>query len=78
MMQSGARVAVPANYFDKKNDNSWSFSQFGENWLTAKCFGTILNVIASKNSAKVKWDIDGKITNVQLSVLEKVCDNNGK
>jgi len=73
MMRAGARVAVSAHYFDRKNDNSWSFAYFGE-----KCFGTIISVITTKNLAKVKWDIDEKITNVKISDLEYVSENIGK
>lgn len=77
-MRSGQRVAVPAHYFDRKDDNSWSVSHFGEKWSSTKCFGTVINVRASKTSAKVKWDIDKQITNVKLSDLEIVHENNGK
>jgi len=78
MLQAGARVAVPAYYFDTKGDNSWSFSQFGDNWASAKCKGTNISIVVSRKSARIKWDVDGKITTVQLSVLELISESNGK
>ncbi|KAF5271236.1 hypothetical protein FQR65_LT17677 [Abscondita terminalis] len=70
MIRGGARVAVPAVHFDGKNDDSWSFSIFGDQCRSAKCFGTVQKLFKTTNVALVKWDIDKNTTKIPIDALE--------
>ena len=64
----GDRVSALATIFDDQSGN-WSKLTFGSSWNTARCNGTITN-INSKKSVKVRWDIDGKKTNIETKLLK--------
>ena len=41
----GSRVSTEAWTFDNKNvelEERWSFTQFGEQYLDARCYGTVI------------------------------------
>jgi hypothetical protein len=69
MVSVGDRVSALATIFDQKNDHTWSQSEFGENWSSARCYGTCQKVFKASLCASVKWDIDNRTTKVACSVL---------
>ena len=73
--QVGDEVHAKATLFDTNGDNSWSRAQFGDQWNSAKCKGFVTKVFKSVKKACVKWEIDGKITKIDLNYLEKNADN---
>lgn len=48
--------------------HSWSQSQFGSQWETAKCFGICTKV--SNKFATVLWDLDKTTTKIELRHLK--------
>lgn len=69
MISVGDRVSVSATVFDGK-DNAWSISQFGEQWRTARCYGTVKTIIKNKSIAIVRWEIDDNETRIAISLLK--------
>jgi len=57
----------------QKGDNPWSFFKFGDNWASAKCKGTIISIVVSRKSARVKWDVDSLLWNLFLKVTESLA-----
>lgn len=75
-MEVGSRVFTPATFFDSKNDNFWSKSQFGDSWNTAMCFGVIKKIFKATNMALVEWELDGNKTKINCNSLR--VSNKGK
>ena len=60
----GSRVSTEAWRFDNKNvelEERWSFTQFGEQYLDARCYGT---VIGKKGE---KWNVEWKIDKSEMA-----------
>lgn len=63
------RVSTKATNFDRGPDYKWCKSVFGENYLTALCYGTITNLNGSV--ATVLWDLDNKKAKIDIKLLKK-------
>lgn len=72
-----SRVSTEAWRFDQiqANDvdtNRWSYMHFGEGWRDARVYG----IVKEKSGQKwrIKWDIDGEITEFETDILHKEND----
>lgn len=63
------RVSTKATNFDRKPNYIWSKSVFGENYLSAVCYGTITKI--SGSVATVLWDLDDKTAKIATKLLKK-------
>lgn len=76
-IQPGVRIFVLATFFDSPNtDNAWSRAEFGESFLNAKCYGAVVSI--QKEFARVKWELDGRITRLKISDIagtEEKCSD---
>lgn len=73
-MEKGSRVGVYATKFDPPGGHAWSSQTFGENFISAVCWGTVEGI---KNSfIRVKWDIDGSVTQINSELVD--FTENGK
>ena len=64
----GCAIFVPATYLDGRGTDKWPQQQFGDRWSTARCSGVMLHVFQRGKLCRVKWDVDGAVTQVHVAV----------
>lgn len=65
----GCVVSIPAMFFDGQGSDKQSQEQFGNMWSTARCSAVVQRVLQGGKWCRVKWDIDGAITQVAVQDL---------
>ena len=69
------RVQVKTIHFDKNSDHEWSKHEFGNDWETSFCEGTVMQVTKNARSCRMRWDSDGSVTRVPCSMVERIGED---
>ena len=70
LIQGCVVSAVPATFFDGLGDERWSQQHYKVNWNTARCSGVVQHIFRGGEWCRVKWTIDGAVTQVALRDLQ--------